>query len=108
MREAGDGWQRFRMVLEIAPGWHIQANPASEEYLVPTEVIAENGAEVRGLSYPAGEEVPAGFAGGRPLAVYGGKVEIAGEVRGGGRLVLRFQPCDEARCLPPVEHPVVV
>jgi uncharacterized protein YyaL (SSP411 family) len=105
MQAAEDGWQRFRMVLEIQPGWHIQANPASEDYLVPTEVIAEGGAEVRGLSYPEGELMVEGFAGG-PLAVYAGRVEITGEMRGGGRLVLRFQPCDDSRCLPPVEHPV--
>jgi hypothetical protein len=108
MQEVGDGWQRFRMALEIAPGWHIQANPASEEYLVPTEVIGEGGAEVRGLSYPEGELMAEGFAGGRPLAVYAGRVEITGEVRGGSRLMLRFQPCDDARCLPPVEHAVTV
>ena len=27
---ATDGWQPFRLVLEVAPGWHVQANPASE------------------------------------------------------------------------------
>jgi hypothetical protein len=113
MGEAADGWRRFRITLEIAPGWHIQANPASEEYLVPTEVIAEGGSEVRGLSYPEGESMPAGFAGGRPLAVYSGRVEVMGELKrgepgDGGRLVLRFQPCDDTRCLPPIEHPVTV
>jgi uncharacterized protein YyaL (SSP411 family) len=108
MEAAEDGWQRFRMTLEVAPGWHIQANPASEEFLVPTEVVAEGGAEVRGLSYPEGEEMPAGFAGGRPLAVFAGRVEVTGEVRGQGRLVVRFQPCDDNRCLPPIEHPVAV
>jgi uncharacterized protein YyaL (SSP411 family) len=105
--DAGDGWKRFRMVLEIAPGWHIQANPASEEYLVSTEVVAEGGVEIRGLSYPEGEPMP-GFAGGRPLAVYADRVEVTGELRGGGRLVVRFQPCDDTRCLPPIEHPVTV
>ncbi len=108
MEETGDDWRRFRMTLEVAPGWHIQANPASEEFLVPTEVVAEGGAEVRGLSYPEGEAMPAGFAGGRPLAVYAGRVEVTGEVRGEGRLVVRFQPCDDTRCLPPIEHPVVL
>ncbi|HWM91176.1 MAG TPA: DUF255 domain-containing protein [Thermoanaerobaculia bacterium] len=106
--EAVGGWHPFRLVLEVAPGWHIQANPASEEFLVPTEVTAEGGAEVRGLRYPEGEEVEAGFAGGQPLAVYGGRVEIAGEVSGSGRLVVRFQPCDDSRCLPPVERAVAV
>jgi hypothetical protein len=108
MQETEDGWRPFRMSLEIEPGWHIQANPASEEFLVPTEVVAEQGAEVRGLRYPEGEPMPAGFAGGRSLAVYAGRAGITGEVRGQGRLVLRFQPCDDSRCLPPVEHPVTV
>jgi hypothetical protein len=39
-----------------------------------------------------------------PLSVYSGRVEIEGEVSGGGRLVLQYQACDEARCLPPVER----
>ena len=105
-KTGGDGWQPFRLVLEVAPGWHIQANPASEEFLLPTEVAAEGGAEVRGLRYPRGEEVPAGFTGGRPLAVYTGRVEVAGEVSGHGRLVVRFQLCDDERCLPPAEQAI--
>ena len=104
----GDGWQPFRLVVEVAPGWHIQANPASEEFLLPTEVFAEGGAEVRNLQYPQGEEVPAGFADGRPLAVYTGRVEVAGEVSGHGRLAVRFQLCDDARCLPPAEQAIEV
>ncbi|MFL6198578.1 MAG: DUF255 domain-containing protein [Thermoanaerobaculia bacterium] len=102
----GDGWQPFRLVLEVAPGWHIQANPASEEFLLPTEVAAEGGAQVRGLQYPQGAEIAAGFAGGRPLAVYAGRVEVAGEVSGRGRLVVRFQLCDDERCLPPAEQTI--
>ncbi|HET9226769.1 MAG TPA: protein-disulfide reductase DsbD domain-containing protein, partial [Thermoanaerobaculia bacterium] len=105
---SGDGWQPFRLVLEIAPGWHIQANPVSEEFLLPTEVVAEDGAEVRNLGYPQGEEIPAAFSDGRPLAVYTGRVEVAGEVSGHGRLVVRFQLCDDARCLPPAEQVVAV
>jgi hypothetical protein len=104
--EAEDGWHRFRLSLEIAPGWHVQANPASEEFLIPTEVTAEGGAEVRNLRYPEGEQVEAGFAGGRPLALYTGRVEVTGEVSGSGKLVVRFQPCDESRCLPPTERMV--
>src|SRR6185312_9819297 len=45
------GWRSFRLTLEIAAGWHLQANPASEAYLVPTAVTAEGG-ELRNLSYP--------------------------------------------------------
>ena len=95
-----DGWRPFRLTLEIAPGWHLQANPASEAYLVPTEVAR---GEVRNVRYPEGERVKAAFAEG-PLAVYSGTVEITGEVAAGtAGLVLAYQPCDESRCLPPVE-----
>ena len=105
MGEESGGFRPFRLALEIAPGWHLQANPASEEFLVPTEVRAEDG-EVRNVRYPEGEKVQAGFMD-KPLSVYSGQVEIEGEVSGGGRLVLVYQPCDEARCLPPVEREVI-
>jgi len=95
-----DGWCRFRLALEIAVGWHLQANPASEPYLVPTEVKAERG-ELRAVAYPEGQPVTAAFAH-EPLSVYTGRVEITGEVSGAERLTVTYQACDDARCLPPV------
>jgi hypothetical protein len=100
--EESGGFRPFRLALEIAPGWHLQANPASEEYLVSTEVRAEGG-EVRNVRYPEGETLRAGFLE-EPLSVYSGQVVIEGEVSGGGRVVLTYQACDEMRCLPPVER----
>src|SRR4029077_2884295 len=38
LQEEAYGWRPFRLKLEIASGWHLQANPASEPYLVATEV----------------------------------------------------------------------
>ena len=99
-----DGWRPFRLALEIAPGWHLQANPASEAYLVPTAVTAEGG-ERRGVVYPAGQPVRAAFAH-VPLSVYSGRVEITGEVSGTDRVAVTYQACDDARCLPPVERTV--
>ncbi|HSK77751.1 MAG TPA: protein-disulfide reductase DsbD domain-containing protein, partial [Thermoanaerobaculia bacterium] len=81
---------------------HLQANPASEEFLVPTEVRAEGG-EVRNVRYPEGEKTQASFLE-APLSVYSGRVEIEGEISGPGKIVLVYQACDEARCLPPVER----
>jgi uncharacterized protein YyaL (SSP411 family) len=107
--EGEDGWRPFRLELTIEPGWHVQANPASADYLIPTSLRAE-GAEIRDLRYPPGTEVTAAFAH-APLAVYAGTVEIAGEiaaVKPGSRLALTFQPCDEARCLPEVTREVPV
>jgi uncharacterized protein YyaL (SSP411 family) len=111
------GWRPFRLHLDIAPGWHLQANPASAAYLVATALGAE-GAELRDLAYPAGDTVRAAFAE-EPLAVYQGQVEIRGAWRPQGppdrgdnpaggkpRLVLTYQLCDHARCLPPVTRTV--
>ena len=54
--EAGeDGWRPFRLALRIAPGWHLNANPAADPALVPTSVAAE-GARLRDVAYPAGGE----------------------------------------------------
>jgi len=106
----GDGgWHSFLLTLKIEPGWHLQANPASESFLIATSVRAE-GAELRNLRYPAGEAVTAAFAH-APLSVYQGTAEITGELGAltpGARLVLTFQPCDEARCLPEVTREVGV
>jgi uncharacterized protein len=102
--DAADGWRPFRLILEIAPGWHLQANPASEPYLVATEVKAEKG-DLRNLRYAAGESFSSRYSR-EPISVYSGRVEITGEISEGGRLMLRYQACDEGRCLPPVERGV--
>ena len=104
-----DGFRRFRLTIEVEPGWHLNANPASESFLVPTEVRSE-GAEVRNLRYPVGTERELAY-GQRPLAVYEGSVDIEGEARPqgpGAALILTYQPCDDSKCLPPVERRVPV
>ncbi len=132
--EAGSrpgGWQRFRLTLDVAPGWHLQANPASEPYLVPTTLaanaantanaanaaLAADAAELRGVAYPPADEMRVAFSQ-RPLAVYRGHVELTGEIRlpaghpagGAGAALLRltYQLCDHDRCLPPVSQAVRV
>ncbi len=97
-----DGWRPFRLTLEIAPGWHIQANPASEPYLVATEVKAIKGA-LRNIRYAEGERFESRYSK-EPISVYSGRVEITGEVSEGGRVAVVYQACDEGRCLPPVER----
>lgn len=45
--------------LQIAPGWHVNANPASLDYLVPTTLSVESNLRERLPStaeYPAGED----------------------------------------------------
>jgi uncharacterized protein YyaL (SSP411 family) len=104
------GWRPFDLVLDVAPGWHLQANPAREDYLVATSLAAE-GAELRAVVYPPGDELIPAFAS-HALAVYAGAVHLRGELRrvpdASGppgrrpRLLVTYQLCDDHRCLPAV------
>jgi uncharacterized protein len=104
--EAARGWRPFRLALDIALGWHLNANPASEAFLVPTELRGDGGLELRDVRYPEGEKADMPYTGGQGLGIYRGIVELTGELRGQGRLLLTYQPCDETRCLPPVTREV--
>ena len=93
-----DGWQPFRVEIDIADGWHLQARDPGDERLTATELSA-HGAELRNVVYPPGET----FAG---TSVYSQRCELAGEWRpvdgAAPRLVLEYQACDASRCLPVV------
>jgi uncharacterized protein YyaL (SSP411 family) len=93
-------WQEFVVVLDIREGWHVNANPASIEFLIPTEI----GGAVRQVRYPPGESMQVAFAEER-LDVYTSRVEIPGEISADADSVqLTYQACDEQRCLPPVSR----
>jgi uncharacterized protein YyaL (SSP411 family) len=95
-----DGWRAIRVILEINPELHLQANPAGADYLVPTAVTAD-GLELRDLEYPAGVELLAGFSG-ESIQVYSGAVSIGAQAQGHGTLHVTWQACRENGCLPPV------
>ena len=110
----GEGVRPFRLRLAIAEGWHLQPGPdagegAAEGPLAgarPTRLEAE-GAELLDLEYPAPTPwVPP--AGGEEHPVYTGQVELTGRLRGGGQLVLAYQPCAADRCLEPVRRTIPV
>lgn len=95
--------------LAIDPGFHINANPASEDYLVPTRVSAVDG-KIGAIDYPPGRPFRAGFAS-EAIDVYEGELILRAPVVGTmpSRLRLELQACNEEVCLPPdtVEVPVV-
>ncbi len=104
-RAEGDGaWRSLTVQLEIQPGWHVNANPASLDFLVPTTVAGP----VRALEYPRGETIRFAFAA-EELSVYAGTVSLGGEVEAGaGSVRLTYQACDDQRCLPPVTETLPV
>ena len=86
--------------LKIAPGYHLNANPASGEGLIATELRGSEGVEV---VYPGGHEARFVFADG-PLRIYDGVVNLRvnGWTEGHGPLTLRYQACTDSACLAPV------
>ena len=93
-----DGWRAFTLRLEIAFGWHLYAHQPGDDQLVATELSALGG-ELRAVAYPPGESLG-------EVEVYAGQIDLTGEIRsedGEPRWVLKYQPCDDTRCLAPVE-----
>ena len=97
--------------LVIQKGYHVNANPPTFPYLIPTELIIKpaEGITVGKVSYPAAIKGKFAFAD-EPLAVYEGDTEIKAELMvdkkasaGNHTLgaVLRIQACDDQVCYPP-------
>ncbi|MCZ6678040.1 MAG: DUF255 domain-containing protein [Candidatus Poribacteria bacterium] len=103
--------------LEIAEGWHINANPASLDLLIPTTISVNPNApvEVLSVTYPKGKSIHPGFSD-KPITVYEGKVtvQIKLKLKPGASLEqafplnlnLSYQACDDRRCLPPSDTTV--
>ena len=102
----------FRLVLRLADGWHVNSNPASNDWLIPTSLIANSDLPVRlaSVDYPAGRPLYL-EALGETLSVYDGGTALSGTIDAGAaagasgelRLLLQYQACDDSRCLPPAE-----
>lgn len=99
------------VTLSISSGFHVNANPATFSYLIPTEVTAENSEEINvdKAVYPAGRMEKFQFAD-QPLAVYEGETQIklplrakanAAKVSTSLPIKVRVQACDNEQCFPP-------
>ena len=99
--------------LDIRPGWHINANPPSGDFLIPTSLTlnADWPLDFARVRYPIGRS-QAFPALAETLSVYEDQVALwadlslpksaAGTV-GDVRFLVQYQACDETRCLPPAE-----
>jgi len=97
--------------LTIANGYHVNANPATHSFLIPTklDVTAENGITTGVPVYPAPLTKKFAFDE-KPLAVYEGATAIKLPVTVGAatpkgartlRAKIRVQPCNDDACFPP-------
>ena len=99
------------VTLSISPGYHVNANPATFSYLIPTAVDPgkAEGVIVGKPIYPVAQKQKLQFAD-EPLAVYEGEVQIRLPLRvevkagKGARALLadvRVQACDSEKCYAP-------
>ncbi len=103
---------RLAAALDIEAGWHVNSNPASFDYLIPTALEAEvpAGWPPAAVAYPPGKKLKFAFAD-EPLSVYDGRVVLiaklavpAGAAAGTTNVLasVTYQACDDSSCLPPV------
>lgn len=101
--------------LRILDTWHVNANPAATDYLIPTEVAIAGvpGVRAGAAQYPPPHEVRLAFDD-NPLLVYDGIAEVrvpitvaAGAANGERRLkgTVSFQACNDQICLAPAQLP---
>ena len=101
---------RLRVILTVAPGWHVSAHRPTGRALAATTISLADGqiAELVDVAYPPGRELR--FPSGGSMPAYYGTVSIPVKARlaedlpdGDLRLALhvRTQPCDRSRCRQP-------
>ncbi len=106
----------LELVLVIDDGWHINANPASFDYLIPTKFSLEKrpGLRMVSVSYPKGEPYRLAAIE-KPIVIYEKALRIPFRVAVAsgatpGRLAaigqLTVQACDDKTCLAPSQMPV--
>jgi hypothetical protein len=99
------------ITLSISSGFHVNANPATFDYLIATAVTPgkAEGINAGKPAYPASQKKKFQFAE-EPLAVYEGDVQVKlpigtdpGTAKGARAMPLdvRVQACDHEQCFPP-------
>ena len=104
-----------RVSFAIADGFHIQANPASTEFFVPTkiQIRAKGGIRPKGAVYPPGlpyrpEGMPDDLSTYEKSLVITVPLEAGDSARPGEHILkgtIRYQACDDHSCLFPASVP---
>jgi uncharacterized protein len=112
------GEAEVAILLEIQDGWHINTNPASDDFLIPTEITAESDGklELTDVNYPKGHPFRmAGFD--DPISVYEGQVVLKGRIKAPAAAAgktekldvqIGYQSCNDKTCLRPTQASVTL
>jgi suppressor for copper-sensitivity B len=116
---AAGGEVRFAAAVTVEEGWHVNSNTPTFDYLIPTALSFDRpeGWEEPQIEYPTGTMQSFAFAE-EPISVYDGQFLIqarlrlpTGDIARGThelRFALRYQACDDRRCLPPTSAEATV
>ena len=110
------GEVELRVKVSVTEGWHVQANPPTEDYLIPTklELTTADGITIDKVTYPSAKKFRLQGSN-KDFAVYDGTFDVvvklklpAGLKPGEHRLKgqLGYQACDARSCRPPASAPV--
>ena len=108
IKSQSNGVFNVALRLNIASGWHINANPAGQDSLIPTAITldVDTSVEIVDVAYPKGRSVHFEFSE-ESLSVYEGnltiplKLALKREKNTEITLKLTYQPCNETECLLP-------
>src|SRR3984885_9612881 len=103
------------IVAKITPGFHINAHEPSEDYLIPTKILADLplGISLVETTYPRGVMRAFRFSK-TPLRVYESSFTVRMKLRANGSaplgpqkiaLTVGYQACNQDACLPPTKIP---
>jgi thioredoxin:protein disulfide reductase len=97
---------RVTVRVEIAPGYHINSNKPDEPYLVPTTLeLSAGDTPIGAPTFPPAKSERFKFSPKKALSVYSGTIEIEALAdavpESPVKAQLRYQACDDTRCLPP-------
>jgi len=107
------------VVVEIARGFHMNSHKPSDQYLIPTTLMAQlpTGIQLRDTIYPDGRLEKFSFSPNKRLDVYTGTVTFRMRLAAGNDaaigattipITLRYQACNDTTCLQPVKVPIEV
>ncbi len=112
VKEKADAVFNVELQLKIAAGWHINANPAGQDNLIPTTVTVDVNApvEIVDIAYPKGRTTRFEFSD-EPLNIYEESLMISLRLKQKPNVVrkknvpitlkLTYQPCNDTECLFP-------
>jgi thiol:disulfide interchange protein DsbD len=110
---------KVAVVLEVAPGYHINAHVPTLKNLIPTQaqLTLPTGITVSELKYPVPDNKSFGFAPDTKLAVHEGTVAIIGDAEAAATLaegsvsipsITTVQACNDEYCLAPDKLPAEI